>query len=82
MARDSIPTFPARLRELRELAGLTGPQLAERAGTSKDSISKLERGDRAPSFRLAAALAAALAVSCDDLLRPSGETAGKKSRKK
>ncbi|NLG54089.1 MAG: helix-turn-helix transcriptional regulator [Rhodococcus sp.] len=34
-----------RLRELREAAGLTQTQLAERIGVSQRQISKIERGD-------------------------------------
>jgi transcriptional regulator with XRE-family HTH domain len=71
--RDAIPTLPARLRELRESAGMTLESLASAAGTSHDSISKIERGQRAPSFRLAVALADALGCAVDDLRRPVGE---------
>lgn len=34
-----------RLRELREAAGLTQEQLAERLGVSQRQVSKIERGD-------------------------------------
>jgi predicted ATPase/DNA-binding XRE family transcriptional regulator len=39
-------SFGGRLRQLREAAGLTQEELAERAGLSRKAISVLERGDR------------------------------------
>jgi transcriptional regulator with XRE-family HTH domain len=68
MPRETVTTFPARLAELREARGLTMQQLAEKAGTSLYSVSKLERGERAPSFFLAVCLARALGISLDDFL--------------
>ncbi|MDP9368665.1 MAG: helix-turn-helix domain-containing protein [Chloroflexota bacterium] len=41
-----METFGARLRGLREAAGLTQEQLAERAGLSANAIGALERGER------------------------------------
>ena len=38
--------FGARLRRLRETAGLTREVLAERAGLSANAIAALERGER------------------------------------
>jgi transcriptional regulator with XRE-family HTH domain len=76
--RDAIPGFPARLRQLRLATGLTIDTLAALAGTHRDSVAKLERGDRYPSLRLAAALAGALGCKVDDLLAPPGKN-GKKT---
>jgi predicted ATPase/transcriptional regulator with XRE-family HTH domain len=39
-------SFGARLRRLREAAGLTQEELAERAGLTRKAISVLERGER------------------------------------
>ncbi len=39
-------SFGARLRRLREAAGLTQEELADRAGLSRKAISLLERGER------------------------------------
>ena len=67
MGRDTVPGFAAMLRQLREVRGLSIDALAELAETHRDSIAKLERGERAPSFRLACDLADALGVSVDTL---------------
>jgi transcriptional regulator with XRE-family HTH domain len=39
-------SFGARLRRLREAAGLTQEELASRARLSSDAVSSLERGQR------------------------------------
>jgi transcriptional regulator with XRE-family HTH domain len=57
--------FGKRLKELREQAGLTQPQLAERANLSKAGIADLEQGRREPSWSTVQALCAALGVSCE-----------------
>lgn len=46
MGERGLPAFGARLRRLRETAGLTQEGLAERAGLSVQAIGALERGDR------------------------------------
>jgi transcriptional regulator with XRE-family HTH domain len=58
-------TFGRRLKELREQAGLTQPQLADKAKLSKAGIADLEQGRREPSWATVQALAAALEVSCE-----------------
>lgn len=83
MTRETIETLPERLAELREARGLSQEQLAEKAGTSRFSVSRLERGLRAPSLFLAVQLADALAVPLDALREPKGTPipTQKKSRK-
>ncbi len=44
--RGQVAPFGARLRRLREVAGLTQEELAERAGLTAKGISDLERGRR------------------------------------
>ena len=61
--------FAGRLRELREQAGLTQPQLADRAELSKAGIADLEQGRRQPTWETVVALAKALGVSCDAFLQ-------------
>lgn len=59
-------TFPSRLRSLRERAGLTQQQLAERVGMARPNLARLERGERAPSWETVLRLAEALGVSTEE----------------
>jgi transcriptional regulator with XRE-family HTH domain len=59
--------FGARLRELRELAGLTQQELADRAGLTLEGVGQLERGRRQPAWHTALALCDALGVSCEEI---------------
>ncbi len=60
-----------RIRELREQAGLTRKQLAERAHTSLSNIYMIERGDRPTiGFDLACRFADALGCTTDALRTP------------
>ena len=54
--------FGARLKELREQAGLSQKQLADRAGLGQKSVSNWEQGLREPSWGNVLALAGALGV--------------------
>jgi transcriptional regulator with XRE-family HTH domain len=56
--------FAGRLRVLREAAGLTQQQLAEKAGFYKFTIAKFEQGIQEPTWPTVLALAAALGVDC------------------
>lgn len=56
--------FAGRLRELREQAGLTQEQLADKAGLTKWGITDLERGRRSPTWGTVLVLCEALGVDC------------------
>jgi transcriptional regulator with XRE-family HTH domain len=56
--------FAGRLRELREAAGWTQEQLAERAGVKREAVARWEAGKREPGWSNVLALAAALGVDC------------------
>jgi transcriptional regulator with XRE-family HTH domain len=56
--------FGPRLRSLREAAGLTQQQLADRVGVKWESVSRWERGTREPSWGNVLALGKALGVPC------------------
>lgn len=62
------------LRRLREKAELSQSQLGGALGmegrSAISTISRWERGERAPSLHQARALAKALSCTVDDLLRP------------
>jgi transcriptional regulator with XRE-family HTH domain len=76
-------TFAARLKRLREAAGLTQPELAGRAGMNQFGVAKLEQGVREPTWATVQALARALGVDCtafqDEEARPAK---GKRKRGK
>ncbi|MDQ3694071.1 MAG: helix-turn-helix domain-containing protein [Chloroflexota bacterium] len=81
MAEERASPFGDQLRRLREAAGITQEELAERAGLSRDAIGALERGHRRhPHPRTVRALAAALSLSAGEATalravatkRPSG----------
>ncbi len=60
-------SFGARLRRLRQAAGLTQEELASRAGLSPDAVSALERGQRnRPYPHTVRALAEALDLSNEE----------------
>jgi transcriptional regulator with XRE-family HTH domain len=59
----------ATVRRLRATQGLTLAELAQSAAISPAMLSRLERGDVAPSLDTLAALAEALGTSCAALLR-------------
>jgi transcriptional regulator with XRE-family HTH domain len=56
--------FGGRLRALRERAGLTQRELADKAGCNPFTVAKLEGGFQEPAWPLVLALARALGVSC------------------
>lgn len=60
----SADWFGGRLRELREAAGLTQAQLAERASLTREGVAQLETGRRKPAWETVLALCEALAVPC------------------
>lgn len=57
--------FPARLRSLREAAGLSVQELAEAASLTRQAVHALEAGERRPAWDTVQALAAALKVTTD-----------------
>lgn len=77
--RDVVPGFADHLRALREAKGMSQADLAKAAGTHPTAVSKLERGDRAPSLLLAAKLAAGLKVRLDKLLPADFDALAQKS---
>ena len=65
IARELPATFPARLRSLRESAGLSVAQLAEACGLHRQAVYKLESGESRPTWDTVQQLAAALGVTTD-----------------
>lgn len=52
----------AALKGIRDEAGITQDDLAERAGTTKSSVSRIENEEQVPSLDMLERLAAALGV--------------------
>jgi putative transcriptional regulator len=70
MTIENATVSPIAIR--RFIAGLTQADLAERAGISRDTISRLERGEH-PRLVTARALARALGTPVGDLFPESEE---------
>ena len=61
--------FASRLRELREGAGLTQQQLADRAGLTRDGVAQLEQGRRSPGWDTVVSLVHALGVDANSFMQ-------------
>lgn len=61
--------FPVNLKKLRENAGITQKQLAEKAGIAVTQISNFECGPRLPNIANLVKIKRALKCSFDDLLK-------------
>jgi XRE family transcriptional regulator, fatty acid utilization regulator len=61
--------FGQRLRHVRRARGLTLAELGERVGRAPSALSLLENGRREPKLSLIEALASALSVPADELMR-------------
>jgi transcriptional regulator with XRE-family HTH domain len=55
--------FATRLKQLRDGAGLSQPELAERSGVAVGTVRQFEQGRREPTYATLAKLAAGLGVS-------------------
>src|ERR1700749_1837169 len=64
-----LATFGQRLRHLRRARNLTLAELGERVGRAPSALSLLENGRREPKLSLIDALAKALSVPAEELLR-------------
>ncbi len=77
-----MPPLAARLRELREAAGVSQQELAFRAGLSIGVIARIEQGKKEdPKLSTVTALAEALGVGVGDLVPAAGKPARGRRRK-
>jgi len=58
---------PNRLGEARRASGLTQPELAELAGTTRASVARIEAGRQSPAVEVAIALAAAVGENVESI---------------
>ncbi len=71
--KDIKAKFGVRLFQLRSNAGMTQAKLADKADLSVDLISRIERGERAPSLASIEKISFALKVSPSQLLNFEGK---------
>jgi transcriptional regulator with XRE-family HTH domain len=77
---DSVD-FAKRLRAIRKKAKISQYELAKRAGLTKQALSLLELGRRAPSWATVQAIAKALGVSCEAFADFAAESPAPRSRR-
>jgi XRE family transcriptional regulator, fatty acid utilization regulator len=65
-----LVTLGQRLRHLRRAKGMTLDQLSAVVGRAPSQLSLIENGKREPRLTVLQAIAAALGVPMNDLLRP------------
>ncbi len=65
--------FATRLRELRDQAGLSRQELADKAGLKLGGIRNLEQGVRLPAWDTVLALCQALGVDCSAFTQEPGD---------
>ena len=65
--------FGVHLFQLRNEAGMTQASLAEKTNLSVDSISRIERGERAPSLETIEKLSSALKIRMSELFNFDGQ---------
>lgn len=63
-----MPEFKDRLKQMRQSAGLTQSELAEKLGVSTSTVSMYEVGSRKPSFEILEQLADFFNVDTDYLM--------------
>lgn len=60
------------IRELREHAGLTQTELAERSGVSRATVNRIENGKEETSTKTLEKIASALGVCVEELFASAG----------
>ena len=68
VARQGRESLGRRIRELREAAGLTQGELAERSAIGRVTLVRIEQGGQSPRFTTLTAMAGALELAVEDLL--------------
>lgn len=68
MGQDLGSLVRERLRTLRKARGLTQEALCERAGISRDAVTRIEGGSRVPTIDTLERLGTALGVAVSDLV--------------
>ena len=74
-------TFGEKLQSLRQRAGMSQDQLAERLEVSRQAVSRWERDETMPETDKVVALADIFGVTTDYLLRPQPESSETETEK-
>ena len=74
-------TFGEKLQSLRQRAGMSQDQLAERLQVSRQAVSRWERDETMPETDKVVALADIFGVTTDYLLRPQPESSEAETEK-
>src|SRR5207237_315032 len=72
-AEDSARRIGARIRELRKARGLTGKELAQRAGIAPQSLSRIEHGQHEVVLSTLQSLLAAMGCTLRDVATGAAE---------
>lgn len=72
-----MPEFTCRLKQYRQLRGLTQEQLAERVGVRRETIMRLEKAQYNPSLKLAVDISRAVGIPIEEIfVFPEEKTGG------
>ncbi len=80
-AEDAARRIGARIRELRKARGLTGKELAERAGIAPQSLSRIEHGQHSLVLSTLQPLLAAMGCTLRDVVVEATEAKGQAARR-
>ena len=78
MVSDLRALFGKRMRELRQQAGFSQEELADRCGLHRTYVGGIERGERNPSLMNIGRIARALGVPLEALFKSLASGRGKK----
>ncbi len=70
VARQGRHILGRRIRALRDAAGLTQEELADRAAIERTTLASIEKGEQSPGFDTLSGIACALNQAVPDLLGP------------
>ena len=64
-----MPDFTCKLKQYRQLKGLTQEQLAAQVGVRRETIMRLEKAQYNPSLKLAVDIARAVEAPIEDIFQ-------------
>lgn len=67
-----LQKFGRKIKEIRELKGLTQAQLAHKINKDRESIARLERGGMNPTYIYLKEICEGLEITLEELMRAMG----------